>query len=71
MDHNSISHPDLKDHIITIHETQEFNEGKRPTFANDKSQGSEVWKNILEEFMKALSYIYVILVKNHLPKILN
>ena len=71
MDHNSISHPDLKDHIITIHETQEFNEGKRPTFANDKSQGSKVWKNILEEFMKALSYIYVILVKNHLPKILN
>ena len=71
MDQNSISLPDLKDHIITIHELQDFTERKSATFAKDNSQGSEVWKNMLVEFMKALSYVYVILVRNHLSKIPN
>ena len=41
---------------------------------NHKSQDltvSEVWKNTLVEFMKAQSHSYVILVRNHLPKIPN
>ena len=52
MDHNSISHPDLKDHIITIHETQEFTERKSPTFANDKLQGSEEHTGRVHEGIK-------------------
>ena len=71
VDHNSISLPEWKGHIIRTHELQDFTERKCATFARDNSQGSEVWKNMLVEFMKALSYLYVILVRNHLSKIPN
>ena len=48
----------LKDHIEKKHKSQDFTV-------------SEVRKNTLLEFMKALSHSYVIRGRNHLPKIPN
>ena len=48
----------LKDHIEKNHKSEDFTV-------------SGVWKNTLVEFMKAQSHSYVILVRNHLPKIPN
>ena len=48
----------MKNHIEKNHKSQDLT-------------ASEVWKNTLVEFMKAQSHSYVILVRNHLPKIPN
>ena len=48
----------MRDHIEKNHKSQDLT-------------ASEVWKNTLLEFMKAQSHSYVILVRNHLPKISN
>ena len=48
----------MQDHIEKNHKSQDFTV-------------SDVWKSTLLEFMKAQSHSYVILVRNHLPKIPN